>query len=161
MHFSEQEWLLFYLKQLDSAHLELMEEHLGICDECTEHFLKCISQTEVEQAAGIINADFTLRTMDYINSARRITVKPGSSRHKRRRMLLNYVAAAAVTMILMGGGVFQSVVDQASSLPQSKDNGIFRNYQPSLLFTWPNRLEASTSEWVNRISFSKLKEVKW
>jgi len=159
MHYTQDQWQMFYDKELDAEQLDLMESHLETCESCLELFLNCISLIETDAVAGQINADFAQHTMDFIKQSQGLDHKRPSAKRKRRRMLINYVAAAAVTIVLMSGGVFQSADDQAAQIPRENDRTAFE--EKSLLFTWPSRLEASTDQWIKNMSFTKFKEVKW
>jgi len=161
MHYTQQQWQMFYDQQLPLEQLDLMEIHMESCENCRELFLNCIDQVDIEKVTNEISADFALRTMDFIRTSQGLERKRPSAQGKRRRMLLNYVAAAAATMVLMGGGVFQSAVDQAAQIPRESDKRTAQTEEKSLLFTWPSRLEASTDQWIENMSFTKIKEVKW
>lgn len=150
---------MFYHQELPHEQLEDLESHLAVCDECQELFLTCIEQIEWA-ATELVSADFPLQTMEFIRTSQRTAHSHPSAKQKRRRMLINYVAAAAVTIILMSGGVFQSAVDQTAQIPGQPSEAVHRNEQ-NLLFTWPEKIETSTIHWVDNMSFTKLKEVKW
>lgn len=159
MHYDKSAWQMFYLKQLPLDQLDQMENHLASCDQCQESFLNCID--ELEPAVYIASADFARHTMDFINTSQQNERKHPSARQKRRRMLINYVAAAAVTITLMSGGVFQSAVDQTAQIPRHPNSEAVQKNEQNLLFTWPEKIEVSTSQLINNMSFTKLKEVKW
>jgi len=161
MHYKQQEWQTFYDNNLPNDQLNLMESHLESCDACREIFISCIDPLYVRTIEKEISADFAHLTMEFIKTSQLAECKHPSARQKRRRMLINYIAAAAVTITLMSGGVFQSAVDQTAQIPRESDRKAAHIEEKSLLFTWPNRLEASTDHWINNMSFTKLKEVKW
>ena len=160
MHYDQATWQMFYHKQLPSEQLDLMESHLATCNGCQELFLNSIDQDGLA-ATVLVGVDFSSHTMEFIKTSLHAQQRRPSARNKRRRMLINYVAAAAVTIVLMGGGVFQSAVDQTAQIPRQSNPIAAHNQEKSLLFTWPEKIEASATQWVDNMSFTKLKEVKW
>jgi hypothetical protein len=109
-HFSDEEWMSYINDTLSETTWEKIEDHLYLCDQCLEDYMKMIN-SKAEKLPAIEGSKFT----DGI-----VTKLPKKKVQKSyQRSLIHYGVAAVITLTLMTTGLFQSITGIASTVEAS------------------------------------------
>lgn len=109
-HFNKERWIGFKNDILPEEEKIDMEDHLYLCDNCMDIYLKLIDTEELDFAEMMIPSDFTETVMEKVEK-----IIPISKPMKKKKMIENifmyYIAAASVVLVLTAGGVFTKITD--------------------------------------------------
>lgn len=160
-HYPESEWLAFKQHEINTTQAAAMEDHLLECDQCLNLFLNLTGELETAHAKAIIPPDFSRTTMRAVKQQKIPRSGTIRGRDRIKRLFSYYVAAAAVTLILAGGGFFETIVSDPGLVTAS--SAAKPEYADSIIYTWPNRLLETSSQWTDLIpqKSKNIKEVIW
>lgn len=152
-HFTKEEWQQYQNAVLDEVKMKIMEDHLYDCENCMQIFLSTIDEKEVELAADIMDKDFCDKTMSALFPQpvrlAKTKAKTKAKSNNIKNIFAYYTAAAALTLFFVGGGVFQSMVDNYSSISQIAQADISQVKQNSEV-NLSVQIADKTSKWIEK-----------
>lgn len=113
-HYNEEELILYSEAYVDETIQKAIEEHLLICDECRDRYIRIVEYYHMN-TENQISLEFTNNVMEMI--------KGDHNRNKARKkgrvipeVFIYYVAAACITLLFSFNGVFDSLVGGFSDI---------------------------------------------
>jgi len=161
-HFDSQEWSVFSCDMFPIHKQEQMEEHLYKCDECIEVFLDTIDENAVNEAYNLIPADFTSKTLAYIENHSPKTVPITRPKRKISNMFTYYVAAALLTIFFVSSGVFNSLAHSYAKINRAESILTYNviDKKKDFTFNLAKKLANQTAHWINNFEKKITEEVK-